>query len=60
MPVIDGGRSYSKVGQDQIVTPAKAGVQKSRVQRDSKIWIPAFAGMTAHSFCLRILLGAAG
>jgi hypothetical protein len=31
------------------VTPAKAGVQ-SRSSRDSKNWIPAFAGMTVPDY----------
>ncbi len=36
----------------EIVTPAKAGVQKSRFQRN---WIPACAGMTKSSLSVAIL-----
>ena len=45
---------FPKYGADRakMVTPAKAGVQKSRFQRD---WIPAFAGMTERSLSAAIL-----
>jgi len=28
------------------VTPAKAGVQKTHINKIKEVWIPAFAGMT--------------
>ena len=46
MPATDCAGNNSGVERAEIVTPAKAGAQRSRFQQD---WIPTCAGMTATS-----------